>query len=376
MADADRPRPELQERLVGDIAPKTALAIMATVLIGYTLIGVTYMQSAHPPPWKAITAGVLIAMVLALQANHSFPRVLPRLARRWPLTLGIQAVITFAPFLFIGKGWLGVPGFLCGSCLLNLSPLWAWSCVAGIVALSDAAWAGLDNTVETTWYVTVATLLTALVVYGLSRLVELVREAYDARTKLAQLAVSQERLRFARDLQPLFGKGIAEITGRCEQAHRDLRQQPERAVAELTEALLTARQTLTDVRTVASGYKEMSLTAELASAQSILAALDIDAQVTSRFAPAPGVAETVLAVVLREGLTEVLRDDSARRCVIDVAEAGEAIRLRIATDASLGNRQDLLARLGRQAREHGGMLTAAARGDGWFEITAEMPRPS
>jgi two-component system sensor histidine kinase DesK len=375
VAEADRQRPELKERLVGDIAPKTALVIMVTVLVGYTLIGVTYVQSAHPPLWKAATAGILIAMLLVLQVCHSFPRMLPGLARRWPLTLGIQAVITFAPFLFIGKGWLGVPGFLAGSCLLNLSPLAAWSCLAGITVVSDIGWAALGNTVETTWYVTVATLLTALVVYGLSRLVELVREAYDARTKLAQLAVSQERLRFARDLQPLFGRSIAEITCRCEQAHRELRQQPERAVAELTEALLTARQTLTDVRTVASGYKEMSLTAELASAQSILAALDIDAQVTSQFAPEPGAAETVLAVVLRDGLTEVLRHDSARRCVVDIAEAGQAIRLRIATDARLGPRDGFLARLGRQVGEHGGVLGAAPRGDGWFEITAEMPRP-
>jgi two-component system, NarL family, sensor histidine kinase DesK len=374
VAKGYRLQPERHQRRAGDIAPRTALAITAVIFAGYALIGVTYVQSADPPPWKGVTAGVLIAALLGLQVAHSFPAAVPRLARYRPITLLAQAVITFAPFVFIGQGWLGIPGFLGASCLLILSPWVSLPCLAIITAASDTAWTILGNQVETTAYVTVATLMTSLVVFGMSRLGALVREAHAARSELAQLAVSQERLRFARDLQPLFGESIAEISSRCEQARLSLRQQPEEAIAELSEALLTARQTLTDVRSVASGYRETSLSAELASAQSVLAALDIDAEVTARFDPAPGAAEAALAMVLRDGLTELVRRDGARQCAITVTESDGVIRLQMVINAQVADCAEFLARLERQVGGTGGTVSTGRRGDEWFEFTAMMPR--
>jgi two-component system sensor histidine kinase DesK len=359
---------------VGGIAPRTATAITVAVLAGFALVGVTYVLSGNPPPHKAAGAGVLIAALLGLQLAHTFPAAVPSLARHRKLTLAAQAMITFVPFLFIGKGWLGVPGFLGGSCLLILPSRVALPALAAVVAGSDTWWTVLGNTVETTAYVTIATLLTSVVVYGMTRLVDLVWAADAARSELARLAVSQERLRFARDLQPVFGTSLAAISNRCKRARRYLSGRSALAAAELTEALLTARQTLADVRSVASGYREMSLTAELASAQSILAALDIGVTVTADFEPAPGVAETALAMVLRDGLAEVLRHDTVRSCAIEVSQDDAAISLRLTTDVSIADRAGFMAASRQEVAELGGELTTSPRGDSRPEITVTMPR--
>lgn len=374
MAKSYRLQADKNQYRVDDIAPGTVLAITVVIFFCYALIGDTYVQSAHPPMWKAITAVVLISVLLGLQITRSLLPAVLREPRYQRLMLAAQAVITFAPFGFIGRGWLGVPGFLGGSCLLSL-PAWvSLPCVAAITAVSDAAWIILLNQVETAAYVTVATLLTSLVVFGMTRLGALVKETREARSELAQLAVSQERLRFAQDLQPLFGKSVAAISDRCEQARLTLRCQPELAVAELTEALLTSRQTLMDVRSVASGYQEMSLTAELASAESVLSALDICADVTAQFEPTPDAAEAGLAAVLRDCLAELLRHDGLRQCAINVAESHGMIRLQIVANVSITDRGELLARLEQQVGENGGRVCAGQVDHEGSEITATMPR--
>jgi two-component system sensor histidine kinase DesK len=363
-----------QQPKADDIAPGAVLAITAVIFVCYALIGVTYVQSAHPPLWKTITAAALIAVLLGLQAARSLFSTVSREARyRW-LTLAAQAVITFAPFAFIGQGWLGVPGFLGGSCLLSLPPWASLPCLAAITAASDVAWTALGNQIETAAYVTVATLLTSLVVFGMTWLGALVRETREDRSELARLAVSQERLRFAQDLRPLFDKSIAAISDRCEQARLTLRHEPELAAAELTEALLTSRQTLIDVRSVASGYQEMSLTAELASAEFVLSALHVDAHVTAQFAPSPGAAEAGLAIMLRDCLTELLRHDGLRKCAITITESDGMIRLRIVANVGVSDRGEFLARLRRQAGNNGGAVCAGQHDSEGFEITATMPR--
>jgi hypothetical protein len=54
-------------------------------------------------------------------------------------------------------------------------------------------------------YTTVSTIITGLVVFGLTRLTNLVTELHTARRELAEPAVAEERLRFARDLHDMLG---------------------------------------------------------------------------------------------------------------------------------------------------------------------------
>jgi two-component system, NarL family, sensor histidine kinase DesK len=348
----------------------------------------TYVQAAHPPVWMTACAIALIAVLFGLQFAHSFPNKLPRLARHRKKTLALQAIITFAPFAVFGQAWLGMPGFLGASCLLTLPPGLGWACVAGVVAATDAEYLSGPHNLGQIGYLTVATLLTTLTVFGMSKLAELVREVHVSRADMARLAVDAERLRFARDLHDLLGYSLSAIILKCELAHRLVLAQPDRAQRELTEILQAARDALSDVRIVASSYREFSLDSELASAKSILATIGVDTMVTIAHGCVPASAETVMATVLREAVTNILRHSKAQKCVIESAREGNAIKLRIANDGldeqldggaptvierRTGPVGSGLSNLAYRVDSLGGKLAARQCADGWFELTATIP---
>jgi two-component system sensor histidine kinase DesK len=350
-------------------------------MIGFALVAVTYVQAAHTSLWMSGAALALLLALFGLQFTHSFPHRLPRLAAHRKLTLALQAIITFLPFAVFGQAWLGMPGFLCASCLLILPPALGWACVGAVVACTETVYLITAHNPGQAAYLAVGTVLTALTVYGMSQLAELVREVHHSRADLARMAVDQERLRFARDLHDLLGYSLSTIILKCELAHRLIPQQPERSQHELAEILQTARQALGDVRAIASSYRELSLSAEVASAQSILATVGIPAVVTVQQGAISGPNETVLAIVLREAITNILRHSKAQQCTIEAARDGDAIRMRIANDGldqhpakeQQGPAGSGLDNLRHRVAALGGRLTAGHRTDGWFELTAVVP---
>src|SRR5262249_35453169 len=133
----------------------------------------------------------------------------------------------------------------------------------------------------------VATIDTGLVVFGLTRLAGLVTDLHEARTELAEAAVAEERLRFARDLHDLLGYSPSAITLKGHPTHRLLLKTPEKAQEDLTEVPDISRRALADVRSVARGYRELSLDAEAASARSVLTAADVDVRMDLRYGNPP-----------------------------------------------------------------------------------------
>jgi two-component system sensor histidine kinase DesK len=374
-----------------DLAPRLAVVITVVVLLLYFSVAVTYVVEGLPPG-RAVDAVVrmleilpVLAVLLGIQLTHSFPGMLPRLAaaRHWLLLF--QATLTFLPFAVFKQAWLGMPGFLAGSALLVLAPAVAWPTFAAILVITDVLLFQVGFGWDKVAYTTVSTTITGLVVFGLSRLSGLVTEVYRSRAELARLAVAQERLRFARDVHDLLGLSLSTITLKCELVHRLVPRQNDRAQQELAEILQTSRQALADVRAVASGYRKMSLSAEAATARSMLAAAGIRATADIGCGPLPELVDTVLASVLREGLTNVLRHSKAEHCAITARRAGRTVRLTLVNDgvgkpstilradgaastdggSGIGNLRVRLAGLG-------GRLCADVRSDGWFELRAEL----
>jgi len=79
--------------------------------------------------------------------------------------------------------------------------------------------------------------------------------------------------------------------------------------------------------------------------------------------------DTVMATVLREGVTNVLRHSSARNCSIETSEAGGVLRLRIANDGVTraiegGARRGGLENLSLRLAAIGGRLTTTIDGTG------------
>ncbi|MFC6083103.1 sensor histidine kinase [Sphaerisporangium aureirubrum] len=373
---------------------RLSVPLTAAVLVGYSFIMFVNVvdTGAHPPALVASTACLVAG--LALQVAHSFGR--PRGWPRWVclLTLSAQAAVSYLPLLWIGRPWGSMVGFLAGSVLLAVrGELLRWVLYAVIVlgvlplALAD----GVSPAYLV--YLPVSGLLTGIVVYGMSSLSALVAELSSARDKLARMAVTRERLRVARDLHDLLGYSLSAITLKSELTHRLLPGNPHRAQEEITDILTVARQALADVRTVASGYRTMSLTGETDSAVSVLTAADIDVHATIDTPPLPPTLETILATVVREAITNILRHSKARhatiRATLRTTKRHPAVHLHIANDGLSTAHGDPLA-TGREAvppAPHGnglsnliarlasadGHLTTHTTRDGWFHLTATAP---
>src|SRR5205085_9522765 len=169
------------------------------------------------------------------------------------------------------------------------------------------------------------------------------------------------------------------ITLKAELIRRLVGSQPARARDELAEVLDIARQALADTRLVASGYRNISLSKEASSVTALLAAAGIDARVEINCGALDETVDTVLATVLREAVTNMLRHSAAQNCTIEAGQDGENIRLRVvndgvprspASDGHQGGLENLTARL----EAIGGRLTVRVC-EGRFDLLAEAPNP-
>jgi signal transduction histidine kinase len=274
-------------------------------------------------------------------------------------------------------------GFLAGSALLVLPPVAAWPVFAAVAAAVGVVEARLDGGALDIAYLTLVTAVTGLIVYGLSRLRSLVGALHRTRSELAELAVTEERLRFARDLHDLLGYSLSAITLKTELTHRLVVKQPERAHAELGEILDISRQALTDVRAVASSYRDLSLDDEIASARSVLAAADVAVriQVDVDAVDLPPPVATTLATVLREGITNLLRHSKAEYCEVTLGARAGVVTIDIVNDgARPAAAQDLSSAGGNGIRNLtsrvealDGRLTAEVTADDEHRLHAEIP---
>ncbi|MFC5826912.1 sensor histidine kinase [Nonomuraea insulae] len=337
------------------------------------------ISSGKPTPFVLVSL-IDMVVILLMQVLH-FARADRRNGRHRRTALVIQAVLVYLPLYWLGSGWLSMPSVLASSCLLALTSRAAWSAFGAIV-LSNVVLQGVFDGFDP-WsltYVLSASVNGALILYGLIRLSETVGELDQSRAKMAQMAVEKERLRFARDLHDLLGYSLSTIILKIELSRRLGRDTWARAVDELDDVLNIARQALADVRRVSSGYRQLSLDAELKSARSILGAAGIDITIKSP----PDMAElyeqasTALSTALREGATNILRHTDATVCEIAVERTSDQVRLLVTND---GLRSDMgedcigsgIANLVMRAETLGGRLTAGTLPDRRFQLLVEVP---
>jgi len=362
--------------------PGLARAIVLAVLCSYVAVQVIDVVTAPLPSYGFKLAVDIAALVgvFALTVWVTSPA-----AEHWPLwrrvaTLAAEAVITYFPLVVLGRYWADMAGFFAGSALLLLSGWMAWALFTAVVAsmIPVAAAAAPELGAYGAAYLTLSTLVLGLVVFGLARLSLVIRYVHATRGELAQLAVIGERMRFARDLHDLLGYSLSAITLKAEVIRRLVGSNPARARDELAEVLDIARQALADVRTVASGYRNVSLAKEAGSVASLLTSAGISSRVHIACGALDERVDTVLATVLREGVTNMLRHATPRSCVIEASVAADTVCLRVSNDgvprSAPANRcgggvDNLRARL----EAIGGELNVEVSGDGWYKVLAEAP---
>ncbi|WP_406379384.1 sensor histidine kinase [Streptomyces sp. NBC_01618] len=334
---------------------------------------------------EVVLQGTFLLGILSVQILHCAPsRYRWSLRnRRWILI--VQCGLTYVPFLYLGDSWVGMPGFLAGSLLLTPSGPLSWvlsALVPGSMLVISTAFG--HTPLQTAHYV-LCTLLTGMIVFGLTRLsdmVEAVQAVQAAQAEMARMAVARERLRFARDLHDLLGYSLSAIILRSELTFRLVDTFPDRARDEIAAVLEISRRALADVRQVARGYRNMSLTDEAASAKSVLEAVGVAATIKLSCDELPGQVSTVLATVLREGMTNVLRHSKVRHCGIWIWAKDESVRMAIVNDgvtAGLNPRDGAmhsgsgLGNLSLRLSEIGGRLEAGVGDDGQFHLVAVVP---
>jgi two-component system sensor histidine kinase DesK len=359
--------------------PKLARAIVLAVLASYGAVQVIDALTSLLPVRGAKLALDFGCLVLLLGMTAA---VTSAAAERWPRwrRLGLllaEALVTYLPMLVLLREWAGLAGFFAGSTLLLLSGAIAWilfaAAVGSMLVIPIVNHLGPYGTA----YLALSTLVLGLVIFGLARLAQLVRYVYSRRSELAQLAVMKERERFARDLHDLLGYSLSAITLKAELARRLVSSSPARARDELSEVVDVARQALADTRLVAHGYRNINLAKEASAVAALLADAGIDAQVEINCGPLDEAVDTVLATVLREAVTNILRHSTAQNCSVEAGYVGETIRLRVVNDGVLrsptadtrhGGLENLTARL----ETIGGRLTVTSC-DGQFDLLAEVP---
>src|SRR5919199_1911772 len=111
------------------------------------------------------------------------------------------------------------------------------------------------------------------------RQVAAVAELKAAREELARLAVSEERLRFARDLHDLLGHSLSLIALKSELAGRLIGADTGRARQEVDDIHRVTREALVEVREAVGGLRRMTLAEELRGAEAALTAAGIKPEV-------------------------------------------------------------------------------------------------
>ncbi|MFI0367961.1 sensor histidine kinase, partial [Actinomadura sp. 1N219] len=211
------------------------------------------------------------------------------------------------------------------------------------------------------------------------RMWDMHQEAHAARDALARLAVTEERLRFSRDLHDLLGHSLSLIAVKSELAMRTARTDPDRAGAEMADVRRTAREALREVRSAVSGYRAVELDAELAGARAVLEAAGIRCDIGDPPDTLPPEVRSVLAWVIREGATNVIKHSEARRCAVALTAYDGSVVLEMRNDGvhdDDGGSGSGLTGLGERVAVLGGEITSGRHGRDGFLLRAAVPLPA
>ncbi|HMD21440.1 MAG TPA: sensor histidine kinase [Alloacidobacterium sp.] len=188
----------------------------------------------------------------------------------------------------------GTIGLLCGAValegyLLHISP-WAWGFPAFFCVIVGAT-----------------NLLTSQKIRSKAKL-QLAQEEIEQLAKLA------ERERIARDLHDVLGHTLSVIVLKAELAGRLFERDPQRARQEISDVEQVSRKALGEVREAIRGYRSEGLVAEIERAHRTLDAAGVTLTCESKPPSLSAAEETVLALALREAVTNIVRHAQASSC--------------------------------------------------------------
>lgn len=191
-----------------------------------------------------------------------------------------------------------------------------------------------------------------------------------AAEKMAQVA---ERERIARDLHDVLGHTLSVIILKAELAGKLLDLDAQRAKSEIADVEKISREALAEVRQTIRGYLTEGLQAELERAKSTLETAGVAVDCHAAKLGITPVQESVLALVLREAVTNVVRHAQAKKCRLELQQVNGACRLEIQDDGRGGSHQEGYGMRGMRERIEALGGTFLQDGRGGTKLTITLP---
>lgn len=153
-----------------------------------------------------------------------------------------------------------------------------------------------------------------------------------AQDEVRRLGGLAERERIARDLHDLVGRTLTLVALKADLAGRLLPVDQARAAVELGGIATAAREGLVEVRATLSGMAGTSLAREMEASRDALAAAGIAAHVEGDSGAVMDGSAAILAMTLREAVTNVIRHAEATHCRVALSSGVGEARLLVSDD--------------------------------------------
>ncbi|KRA24435.1 histidine kinase [Microbacterium sp. Root61] len=306
--------------------------------------------------WRRALVPLLVAATYGVVAGS--------LAGVWLL-----AVLPVVEMLILLNWAPGVRGRLVLAATVLLGALWFIDGRFSLPAAAESSWWLIG------FYSTFLPVMSVLSLWWWDVLVTL----DQARAAEARLGATQERLRVATDVHDLQGHHLQVIALQLELAERLLAQDPAAALDHLQIARRCVDDARQGTRDLATRFRSVPLSDELANAVDLLRAAGTAAEAVvaedADLAPA-----SVLGPVIRETTTNILKHGGGRWARLSLTREGASWRLEIANDpgaeVSPGEAGGSgLEGIGRRVGETGGTVDVRAEKQA-FTVTVTVPAAS
>ncbi|WP_375381857.1 sensor histidine kinase [uncultured Sphingomonas sp.] len=281
---------------------------------------------ARPAAWQLAASAVGLAVFLPVYfASHRLT------GTRLFATAGVMLLVgaALAP---VGGGWTVFPIYAASEAG-RARPARGAAIAIALIAIATIA-IGLGWRQPLFWWAAGVMLVIATGGATISR------SAFYARTQallasqeeVRRLAGTAERERITRDLHDVVGRTLTLAALKADLAAKLAAPDPARAEAEMRAVAGIARAGLAEVRAALAGQGGSTLAHEIAASREALAAAGIAARLAGNGAAIPADAGAVLAMTLREAVTNVIRHAEAGTCTIELALDARLARLVVADD--------------------------------------------
>ncbi|WP_162297086.1 sensor histidine kinase [Sporolactobacillus pectinivorans] len=161
-------------------------------------------------------------------------------------------------------------------------------------------------------------IITPVAIFIYERTKRLHHQLDDANERIVTLTKEKERNRFARDLHDTLGHTLTMIIMKSELAARLITKDRERAKKEIDEIEGISRKALQQARELVSSVRDCSLPEEMEEAKHFLEAkgVSVTIDVPERWPMLREADESMVALALREAVTNVVRHSAAGHCHI------------------------------------------------------------